>query len=47
MFCCVSALQHEGSESAADDLGGHAGLQQEEGNGQRPLTFINNKYVSC
>lgn len=29
----VAALHHEGPESAADDLGGHAGLQQEEGNG--------------
>lgn len=36
MFFCLSALHHQGSESAADDISGHAGLQQEEGDGQCP-----------
>ena len=40
IFCIkyfpVSALHHQGSESTADDVCGHAGVQQEEGDGQCP-----------
>lgn len=34
MFYCLLAFLHQSSESAADDFGGHASFQQEEGNGQ-------------
>lgn len=32
-MCVFAALHHESSESSADDLSGHARLQQEKGNG--------------
>lgn len=37
MFSRLTAFRHQGSESAAHDLSGHAGLQQEEGDGQCQL----------
>lgn len=38
-MCVFAALHHESSESSADDHSGHAGLQQEKGNGGLESNF--------
>lgn len=47
LFCCPTALQHQGSEPAADDISGHASLQQEEGDGQFGAGVHSSTHVSA
>lgn len=47
LFCSVTALQQQGSESAADDISGHASLQQEEGDGEFEAKVQSSTHVSA